>query len=307
MPKVSICIPAYNQTKYLKKTIDSILSQTYKDYEIVITDDSPGPIVQEFIAQYNLPGIIKYYKNASSLGSPENWNESLRKSTGDYIKMLHHDDWLYYDDSLAKYVALLDDNPGVDFAFSATYVKSECGENRDHLISKAQFEELLVNPLCLYTNNIVGAPSTTIVRRSAMLMFDPELKWQVDKENYIRQLTVKNKIGYSNELLVITFLAEGRVTDECVDNKEIEIFEYFYVLNKIMDRKQDYARRAIRECVLKAIIVCRQYKIKKVKEIRNCGYFGPVPFAIRAYLTFTKMSPLAVRLYLKIFRAILSL
>ena len=67
MPKVSICIPAYNQVAYLQRTIDSVLAQTFTDYEIIITDDSDNKLVKDFVEQYNLPGVIHYYKNVVNL------------------------------------------------------------------------------------------------------------------------------------------------------------------------------------------------------------------------------------------------
>ena len=50
-PKVSICIPTYNQVIYLKRTIDSVFEQTYTDYEIIITDDSPTDVVFDVVKQ----------------------------------------------------------------------------------------------------------------------------------------------------------------------------------------------------------------------------------------------------------------
>ena len=144
MPKVSICIPAYNRADRLKKAIDSVLLQSFTDYEIVITDDSPDTLVEELVSGYNLPNKIKYYKNAVTLGSPENWNEAIRKATGKYIKILHHDDWLNFDDSLEKYVALLNNNPASDFGFSATQALSPSGYSYVHAIDDAQLNDLKI-------------------------------------------------------------------------------------------------------------------------------------------------------------------
>ena len=166
MPKVSVCIPTYNQIEHLKKTIDSLLRQTYKDFEIIITDDSPGGLVKDFIQQYNQSHIIiKYFKNQETLGSPENWNESIRKASGDYIKILHHDDYLNFDNSLTKYVRLLDENPNSDFAFSATKVVTQNGADWNHSITNRQVISIYDDPLILFKQNLIGAPSTTIFRK----------------------------------------------------------------------------------------------------------------------------------------------
>ena len=303
MPKVSICIPAYNQAEHLKKTIDSILRQTYTYYEIVITDDSPGTIVSDLVSGYNLPNKIKYFKNLSTLGSPENWNESIRRASGEYIKILHHDDWLNYDDSLAKYVSLLDDNPGVDFAFSATRAIDPKGGDWMHGISSEELQLLKENPLILSNNNLVGAPSTTIFRRNTELKFDSNLKWHVDIENYIRQISKNNTLAYSPESLVVTFIAEGRVSDECIGNREVEVFEYFYLFDKVTRSKFKYKAKALKGCMLRAIAICNNYKIERVQDIRNCGYDGDIHPSIKNWLFLNQFSSLFGKLYLKFLRS----
>ena len=304
MPKVSICIPAYNEAEHLKTTIDAILIQTYQDYEIVITDDSPRTIVADLVTNYNLPEKIKYFKNTTILGSPENWNESILKASGEYIKILHHDDWLNFDDSLVKYVRLLDENPGADFAFSATQAIYPQGVDWIHEISESQLVELKNHPLLLYSNNIVGAPSTTIIRNNPELRFDRNLKWHVDIEYYIRQITRNAKIAYSSELLVVTFLAEGRVSDKCKGNKKVEVFEYFYLLGKIAIQRKSYSTSSYKNCILRAIKVCKDFEIKSLQDIRDCGYYSSVPNCIRLWLLMNSLSSSLGKLYLKFLRNI---
>jgi glycosyltransferase involved in cell wall biosynthesis len=291
MPKVSICIPTYNQINHLKKTIDSVLQQTFTDYEIIITDDSSGAIVKDFVAQYNLHGKLKYYKNAYNLGSPENWNEAIRKASGEYIKLLHHDDWLNYDDSLAKFVLLLDNNPGADFAFSATQAVLPGGNDWVHRISSKQFDILRSNPLLLYYNNLIGAPSNTIFRRNLSMLFDKNLKWLVDIEYYLRQMMNNNNIIYSSELLTVTFLADGSVTNECVNNKQVEVYEYLYVLDKIYSNKSLYTKAALQRCLLKSIAVSNNHNIKSVNDINDCGYYGNIHHSLKSYLAINSFAP----------------
>lgn len=306
MPKVSICIPAYNQAEHLKKAIDSIICQTYTDYEIVITDDSQGTIVKDLVEQYQTDKI-KYYKNVITLGSPENWNESIRKASGEYIKILHHDDWLNFDDSLAKYVKLLDDNPETDFAFSATQAIFPRGEDWVHAISEKQLKKVKENPLILCYNNIIGAPSTTIIRKNAQLVFDPKLKWHVDIDYYLRQISNNNNIAYSPELLVVTYIADGRVSEECLGNKEVEVYEFFYLLDKIAMSKNFYNiynNTAFNKCLLQAITICNNHKVKSVQDIRNCGYHGSIDPYIKTYFAVNNFSSTLGKVYLKFLRTI---
>ena len=153
MTKVSICIPAYNQVKYLKKTIDSVLNQTFSDYEIIITDDSPTNIVFDLVVAYQSEKI-KYYKNEVPLGSPENWNEAIRLSKGEYIKILHHDDYFTFPDSLEAFVELMDSSPKAVLGFSSSVVDL-INKNKMwiHSPTAQDLENLKVNPYCLFFKN----------------------------------------------------------------------------------------------------------------------------------------------------------
>lgn len=301
MPKVSICIPAYNQVEHLKKTIDSVISQTYTDYEIVITDDSPTSIVADFVKTNYSQINLFYYKNPKALGTPENWNESIRKATGEYIKILHHDDWLAKPESLGIYVSMLDKNPLCDFAFSATEAQSK-GDNWEHVLKQRELNALRENPLLLYSNNLIGAPSTGIFRRSIGITYDKQLQWLVDIDFYIQVLRKNSNIEYSHELLLVTFIAEGRVTDYCISNKQIEIFEYFYLLNKIYYQKNKYPAQAITACMLQAISICDKYKVMNIDDIAASGYSGKIPLKIKTYLSLKRKSYILAKGYKKIFK-----
>lgn len=303
IPKVSICIPAYNRAEYLKKTIDSVLSQTFDDYEIIITDDSPNDSVKDIVGSFNRGDKIKYFRNVATLGSPENWNESLRKATGKYIKILHHDDCLYDKNSLGKYVVLLTKNEKADFAFSATKVSSVHHEDYIHHADKEQLKELSARPTILYTNNFIGAPSNTIFRNENRFLFDKNLKWLVDIDFYIRMLKANNSFAFTDEVLSVTNKPDGRVSDECANNKEIELYEYFYVLNKLIHPKSALTKDAYHELILKAIQICKKYSVIDKIEIHKSGYSGPVPSLILTYFKLSKTSELSARAYLKIIRA----
>ncbi len=223
MTKVSICIPAYNQVKYLRQTIDSVLDQTFTDYEIIITDDSPTDIVFDLVQEYRLEGKIQYYKNAVPLGSPENWNEAIRFSKGEYIKIMHHDDYFADENSLFEFVKMLDENPNSDFAFSATFIKDiKRNTSRVHYPSKEQIINLRNDPYVLFLGNFVGPPSSVIHRRNVEIIYDKNLKWVVDFDFYIRHLAENNFFIYSDKPLIINISGDlHNVTRYCENVKSV--------------------------------------------------------------------------------------
>ena len=109
-------IPTYNQTRYLKEALDSALSQSYRNTEIIVCDDSTTSDVQELVEQYMInSNKIKYFNNGGPCGHRGiiNMQKCFAISSGEYINYLLHDDlynsnkidrminYFLYDDSLS--------------------------------------------------------------------------------------------------------------------------------------------------------------------------------------------------------------
>ena len=105
MVKFSIIIPVYNVSNYLKKCLDSLVNQTYKNYEAIIVcdkcDDNSEEIVDEYVKKYST--ISKIYREKTGLSGAR--NIGVNKSTGDYLLFLDGDD--YFEDNLLE---VLNDN-----------------------------------------------------------------------------------------------------------------------------------------------------------------------------------------------------
>ncbi|MDO9375073.1 MAG: glycosyltransferase family 2 protein [Ferruginibacter sp.] len=114
---ISICIPAYKRIKDLKQLLDSINVQTFKDFEVIVTDDSPDDTVRKFLVEYNPDFKLVYFKNDPVLGTPENWNEGIRKATGDWIKIMHDDDYFTSIYSLQFFADAIIKNPVAEVFF----------------------------------------------------------------------------------------------------------------------------------------------------------------------------------------------
>ena len=123
--RFSILIPAF-KAKYLKECIDSILSQTFKDFEIVIVNDASPENVEEIVKQYE-DRRIKYYLNECNIGAEnvvENWNRCLQYSSGDYVICMGDDDKLL-PTCLEEYEKLLYQYPGIGLLHGWTEIIDE--------------------------------------------------------------------------------------------------------------------------------------------------------------------------------------
>ena len=118
-PLISICIPTYKRTDLLKKLLDSIKIQTFKNFEILVNDNSPDNSVELLVNSY-LPGLpVLYKRNEPAVSAGVNCIRVMQRASGDWIKVMHDDDDFATPESLKTFVdaALCS---GKDFIFCAT-------------------------------------------------------------------------------------------------------------------------------------------------------------------------------------------
>lgn len=238
-PKVSICIPTYKKPEFFRRTLESVAKQDFTDYEVIVTDDTPDDSLVAIAAEFAKKLPLTYVKNTPSLGPAGNWNKAIDLGKGEYIKLLHHDDWFPEVDSLGKFVKLLDDAPEADFAFTGslnfdtpTHVKFT------HFAKNKQIARLKHNPNFLFQGNFIGAPSATIQRRRLKTRYDTQLKWLVDIDFYIKVLKTNPIFAYTTEpIIAITNDNPDQVTATSENNRSVELFEYVHVYETIVGEK----------------------------------------------------------------------
>ena len=93
-PKVTVFIPVYNRAKYIGSAIESILGQTFSDFEILLIDDGSTDRSVEIMESYTDPRI-RVLQNDTNLGIPRTRNKGLQGARGEYIAMLDSDDRAY--------------------------------------------------------------------------------------------------------------------------------------------------------------------------------------------------------------------
>jgi glycosyltransferase involved in cell wall biosynthesis len=119
MPRVSVLIPTHNYARFLGEAIQSVLDQTYKDFELIIVDDGSMDNTREIFENFNDPRIR--YICQDHLGVSAAHNTGLKACRGEYITGLSGDD-LYLPQNLEKKVKLLDSRPDAGLVCSDAYV-----------------------------------------------------------------------------------------------------------------------------------------------------------------------------------------
>lgn len=284
-PLVSICIPTYNQTKYLRKVLDSVFEQTFTDYEVIVSDDSTTPDVKELLDEYIANGtVIRYFHHSPALGSPGNWNFAMQQAQGEYIKIMHHDDWFVTNTSLQEFVTLVREN-NADFVFSASVSKYEnYNFERYNYPTKKNLHVLYSDPTVLMNINYISTPSSTLFKKDSTIIFDSKFLWLVDVEFYIKYLLKYTKIASTDKALVgITAFANHNISNDCFSNTNIKLFEHLTLFDM-------YAHKSRHTLLLISYIYNLFFTTKttRVSQLKKAGYIQTVKFPFRIALIITR-------------------
>ncbi len=113
---VSIIMPSYNTGRFIKESIESVLSQTYSDWELIIVDDCSDDDTDDIVRPYLADGRIIYLKNEKNSGAAVSRNRALKEAKGKWIAFLDSDD-LWEPDKLQKQIEFMNDN-GYHFSYT---------------------------------------------------------------------------------------------------------------------------------------------------------------------------------------------
>ncbi|NMG05885.1 glycosyltransferase family 2 protein [Brasilonema sp. UFV-L1] len=173
-PRLSIGLPVYNGEKFIKEAIDSLLAQTFEDFELIISDNASTDKTEEICRAYAVKDKrIRYYRNEKNIGCARNFNRVFELSSGEYFKWAAHDD-LHAPDFLMKCIEVLDKDNTIILCHSKTYFIDEHNKflqnydiqlQTDSPKSHKRFHELLAKHLCY---QIYG-----VIRASALRMIPP--------------------------------------------------------------------------------------------------------------------------------------
>lgn len=309
-PKISVLMPVYNCELYIKKAIDSILNQTYSDFEFLIIDDASTDETVSIIKSYNDARIQLIEKPINS-GYTNSLNYGLKLAKGKYIARMDGDD-ISLPERFAKQVDFLDKNLDVVLCGTAF-----CIIGTNEIISIPQNHEEI--KLALLKNNCIAHPSV-MMRKSILdkgsILYDLAKEPSEDYDLWVRLIS-KGKLHNLLEVLLKYRIHDKQVSQKRTEqqlNNAIEIKLYLlYCLDLEMQQNE-------RE-VLKKIIT-RNSNIKfdefvKFQEIKskllqsNNGYFEKNGFyqylmdldfrnVKKYFLNKNKFTPLTYWQYLKI-------
>ena len=185
MPKVSVIIPTYNRCNVLERAIQSLLNQTFQDFELFIVDDHSSDDTHKVVAAID-DARIKYIRHGSNKGAAAARNTGIRNTSCEYIAFLDDDDeWL--PEKLGLQLALLESSPPEVGGVYTGYESVDSFSGKILHISRPVHTGNIYNALLV--NNCIGSTSTILLRRICFDVagcFDENLPSFEDYDLWIR-------------------------------------------------------------------------------------------------------------------------
>lgn len=241
---VSIIMPAYNCEKLIGKSIDSVLMQSYTNWELITVDDCSTDGTAEVIKKYAAEdGRIRYFKNDKNSGAAVTRNNALEYAAGRYIAFLDSDD-LWRSDKLEKQVEFMRKN-GYSFTCTAYDKIDESGNSLNYFITadkKADYHRLLKkcpgNSTVMYDASVLGKHTIPNIRK---------------RNDYVMWLKIIKKAGYiygMDEILGSHRICAGSLSS----SKKTLIKYHWYVYRKIEKLSFLYSSYLVIYWILKSVL-----------------------------------------------------
>lgn len=288
---VSICIPTYNGEKFLQESLDSVNAQSYKNIEVIISDDGSTDktlnLCKKFKENTQFPVNI-YTHQPQGIGT--NWNHCIEKANGTYIKFLFQDDILY-DTCIEEMVEMYVKYPDIGLVASKrdfiidTGMKSEQIEKWIEKYKNLQIDYELFNDSIYYLThrifseksflasplNKIGEPSCVMFRKDIIKkigLFDVQLKQILDYEYWYRIL--KNyPVIVIDKSLVAFRIHENQATNV---NRKTEINDYNIYHKILYTEYYDYLHDSLKKSLdheFSKKNILKKYIIGKNKSLKS--------------------------------------
>jgi len=206
LPVVSVLIPVYNGARFLNTAIQSVLNQTYQNFELILCDNASTDTTPEIIKSFK-DIRIRYHRNARNLGLIPNWNRAFSLAQGKYIKILPADDVLY-PEALNTQVKILENDLTEQIALVASgrHIINESGKV---LMTRRLSHRHLnidgtnaINRVIRSGGNGIGEGGSVLFRKSLMEQtgpFNSNIFYVLDLDQWFKFLT-RGRLVYLPEV-----------------------------------------------------------------------------------------------------------
>ena len=231
---ISVIMSVYNGEKYLVQAIDSILNQTYQNFEFIIIDDcstdNSSHILQEYAKKDSRIKIIKKEKNIGIKGFIENLNLGISIAKGKYIARMDQDD-VSLPERFQKQVDFLENNPEITLVGAQLNLINEQNKITGEAIAALQHRDIVKR----ITSQIQLFHPVIMFRKDQNIQYREKFLYCEDYDLYLNLITQGKKLANLNEKLLHYRILESSISrkgDNFVKKLMVEKALYFYKLRK---------------------------------------------------------------------------
>jgi len=238
-PRVSVIIPTYNRVSVLYYALNSVLNQTFQDFEVFVVDDASTDSTPEFMASLN-DDRVHYIRFETNKKAAAARNAGMERAKGEYIAFLDSDDE-WWPTKLEKQVALMDslsDEWGC--CYGGAYVNKVGGLTRNRVFQPTQsgflVKDLLMSRLVIWT-------PTFMFRRSCLEhvdLMDPALVRSQDVDFYIRILEKYKMVAMEEPLVNIYLVLNKNLAKIAAESRAILLDKHHDLIESLGPRTANY-------------------------------------------------------------------
>lgn len=217
-------MPAYNASQYLKQAIDSILAQTYTNFEFIIINDGSTDSTESIILSYK-DNRIRYFSNPSNLGIVETLNKGIELAKGKYLARMDADD-IALPERFVKQFHLMENNPEIAVCGSQAFLINESGIKTEQPTFPTAHDE--IKPLLLFYNTFIHP--TTFFKTEVIKKYKYHPDYHFAEDYYLlAQIASRYTVANHPEQLLLYRVHEQNTTAtkrKEMDQAHIKVIDY---------------------------------------------------------------------------------
>lgn len=250
-PIVSIITPNYNCSRFIAETIESVIAQTYTNWEMIIVDDCSSDGSYEIALEYEKQDSrIKVLKNVKNSGAAVSRNKAIEVSQGEYLAFLDSDD-LWMPEKLEKQLKFMQEN-NCDFSFTEYEHIDENGDTLNLVVKvtkKLSYNKMLMHcwPGCL---------TVMYKQNKADKIYSEDIKKNNDHALFLRVLK-----KCTNARGIFCVMAKYRIRQGSISRKKFDIIKYYM---KVVHEFEDKSYLFALFCVFTHVFIKFLFKTKRV-------------------------------------------
>ena len=228
--EILVFVPTYNSEKYLRQCLDSVLQQTFQDWQCVISDDASTDKSVEIAREYEkIDSRFKVLANEKNVGAANNWNRAKENNNSFATKILCADDYLL-EDALRRQLDILQRNQTA-IVFSERYIVFPSGKKIHPRLPKYASNISFNDAFKYYINlgrNIFGEPVTALFRTDLFVKsegFYPKFEYSLDTSGYMA-ISRGNEVTFDNYVVGAFRISKNQWSHQLRGKQFSHVFDF---------------------------------------------------------------------------------